>query len=109
MAIFGMHGLQAAALYLAVSWGVYRQKDAGFKKGGEEEKNIVTILSRKNAPKASASDKKAALVQLRERRYQALIEAARARPGGDAKRYEDEAYKSGGAFQKAYVKLPYAR
>ena len=109
MAIFGKTGLQAAALYLATLWALYGQKDAGFKKG--EEENIVSIASRKNKKDASSSDKKGALQQLRTARYDALLREAQDRPGSK-RTYEvgkGQAYEAGGKFQKAYTELPYSR
>ena len=105
MAIFGKNGLQAAALYLATLWAVYGQKNAGFKKG--EEEAIVAIASRKNKTGAQSSDKKAALQEIRQARYESLMQAAQARPGSSRK-YGKE-YERGGKFQKAYVELPYSR
>ena len=105
MAIFGKNGLQAAALYLATLWAVYSTRDAGFKKGEEEE--IVAIASRKNKTGSRSSDKKAALNEIRTARYASLIAATKKRPG--SKRVYGKEYEAGSEFQKAYVELPYSR
>ena len=110
MAIFGMHGIQAAALYVAGVWALYGQKDAGFKK--DEEKGTLMVVSRKNLTGATAKEKTEAVKQMRQGRVRDLAAAALKRPGATAEsvkaRY-GKAYEAGGEFYKGYVKQTFAR
>ena len=111
MAIFGKNGLEAAAMYLAILWAVYGQKDAGFADKAEFDK-IEAIAFRKQYAD-STGDKKAALLTLRTLRAQSLIAHAKKRPGIDlaatAKRYEGAEFRKGGTFEKEFVKKTFAR
>ena len=107
MAIFGKQGLEAAALYLASLWALYGMKDAGFK--DKEIDQIVSIASRKNQTGQDSKSKKEALTELRQRRYDALLEQAKRRPGAKSGRYEDKTYGRGSKFRGEYEKLGYAR
>ena len=97
MAIFGMNGLYSAGLYVALLFALYGQKNAGFK-NNEEVQAIAAIAARKGVAGATKSGgRKAAIAELRRRRFEAL----------KTERYA--ALSKDPAFQEAYLKKEWVR
>ena len=97
MAIFGTNGLYAAGLYFAALYALYGQKNAGFK-NNEEVQAIAAIAARKGVAGATKSGgRKAAIAELRRRRFEAL----------KSERYE--ALTKDPAFKEAYLGKEWVR
>ncbi len=79
MPILGKNGLWAAGLYLATIWGLYGQKDAGFKDKKELEA-VENVAARKRVADASGNKTEQARIinEIREARVAVAKSAKRA-------------------------------